>query len=67
MTDNDQRPPRSRASFSVLISGAAVDAAALTGAGSITAGAWQIFHPAAFIVAGLFLLSGAWLAARRGD
>ena len=42
------------------------DGAALIGAGSITYGAHLIYEPSAFIVGGLFLLVGAWLAARKG-
>jgi hypothetical protein len=44
----------------------ALDAAALVGAALITYGVWLIYQPAAFIVAGAFVLTGAWLAARRG-
>jgi len=44
-----------------------VDAAALAGSGFITFGAWLIFHPAGFIVLGMFLLAGAWLAAGRAE
>lgn len=43
----------------------AADAAGLAGAGLVTAGAWQIYHPAAYLVGGAFLLMGAWLNARR--
>lgn len=40
------------------------DALGLIGAGLVSWGAWQIFPPAGFIVAGALLMSGAWLAAR---
>lgn len=43
----------------------ALDGAGIGGAGLITFGAHEIYGPAGFIVAGLFFLSGAWLAARR--
>ncbi|MDE1914732.1 MAG: hypothetical protein KGJ57_17465 [Sphingomonadales bacterium] len=43
----------------------AVDAAAVAGAGLIAFGADLIYRPAGFIVAGGFLLGGAWLTARR--
>lgn len=42
----------------------ALDGTALGGAGLITYGSHLIYHPAGFIVAGLFCLGGAWLAAR---
>lgn len=65
MTDHDLRPSSPRALL-VMLGSLLVDATAIGGAGSITVGAWQIFHPAAFIVGGAFLLTAAWLAARRG-
>ena len=43
----------------------ATDAAAAAGAGLITFGVAMINRPAAFIVAGAFLLVGAWLFARK--
>lgn len=42
----------------------ALDGTALGGAGLITYGTHLIYHPAGFIVAGVFCLAGAWLAAR---
>lgn len=42
----------------------ALDGAALAGAALITYGVDLIYRPAAFIVAGLFTLGGAWLSAR---
>jgi len=44
----------------------AQDGAALLGAGMITYGVDLIYTPAGYIIAGLFLLSGAWIAARKG-
>lgn len=41
------------------------DAAGIAGAALIVYGVSLIHRPAAFIVAGVFLLGGAWLAARR--
>ena len=43
-----------------------LDLAGLAGAGLITCGAELIYRPAGFIVAGVFLLGGAFLAARKG-
>ena len=60
MTDNNP------SQFADRIGGILVDVAFVGGSVSITAGAWQIYHPAAFIVGGILLLSGASLAARRG-
>ncbi len=45
------------------ISAVAVDAAGLAGAGLIAYGAWQVYHPAGFIVGGVLLVAGAWLLA----
>jgi hypothetical protein len=42
------------------------DGAGIAGAALITYGVWLVHHPAAFIVAGSFLLIGAWLTARKG-
>lgn len=42
-----------------------LDGAALSGAGLITYGAHMIYNPAGFIVAGVFFLGGAWMAARK--
>jgi hypothetical protein len=42
-----------------------LEAAAIAGAGLITYGVWLMHRPAAFIVAGLFLLGGAWLLAGK--
>ena len=41
------------------------DVAGFGGAVAVTYGAGQIYHPAGFIVGGLFLLAGAWLNARK--
>lgn len=43
-----------------------VDLSALAGAGAIIHGVDLIYHPAAFVVGGLFALTGAWLTARKG-
>jgi len=40
------------------------DVVGLAGVGAITYGAWLIFRPAGWIVAGVFCLVGAWLSAR---
>lgn len=42
-----------------------LDAAALAGAGLVTYGAALVYRPAGFIVAGVFLLAGAWIFARK--
>lgn len=42
-----------------------LDGAALTGAALIVHGVDLVFRPAAFVVAGLFIFGGAWLAARK--
>lgn len=59
---NDSNGP-ARASLADI----AQDAAGLAGAGLITYGAHLVFIPAGYVTAGLFLLAGAWLAARRGE
>lgn len=41
------------------------DAAGLAGPALIIAGVAQIYTPAAWIAAGVFLLAGAWLTARK--
>lgn len=46
--------------------GALVTGAIFAGAGLISYGAWLIYHPAAFIVGGGFLLCGGWMFASRG-
>lgn len=40
------------------------DVLGVTGAASFTYGAWLIYRPAGFLVAGVFLLVGAFLDAR---
>jgi hypothetical protein len=63
MTDQTPQPkPR----VPVSLAGSLVDLAFLGGAGLITYGVGLIHRPAAFIVAGGFLLLGAWLLARKG-
>jgi hypothetical protein len=57
-------PPPPRTAFA-LLADAAPDAVAIAGAGLITYGVSLIHRPAAFIVAGGFLLLGAWLFARK--
>ena len=42
-----------------------LDCSALGGAALITWGVEQIYHPASFIVAGVFLLGGSWKIAQR--
>lgn len=41
------------------------DLVGLTGAGLIAYGAWLIYQPAGFLVAGVQLMAAAWLLARR--
>lgn len=41
-----------------------IDVAGLAGSASISYGAWLIYRPAGFIVAGVLLLTGSILAAR---
>ena len=55
---NDEKKPGRRSDLMI-------DAAALTGAALITWGCAQIYHPAGFIVGGLFILAGAWMSARQ--
>ena len=56
--------PNSRPTLRQRLSELALDGAALAGAGLIAHGADLIYPPAGFIVAGLFLLMGAWIVAR---
>lgn len=42
------------------------DALMVAGAGGIAYGAWLMYQPAGFIVAGAFLLTAGVLAARKG-
>ena len=42
------------------------DLVGLTGAGSVSFGAWMIYPPAGFIVGGLMLMTGAFLTAKAG-
>lgn len=44
---------------------AVLDGTGLSGAAMITYGAHLIYHPAGFIIGGLFLLAGAWITARK--
>lgn len=41
------------------------DIAGVMGAGMVSFGTWEVFHPAGVIVSGAFLLGGAWLSAKR--
>jgi len=43
------------------------DLAALAGAAAITRGAELAWHPAGYLVGGVFLLTGSWLFARAGS
>lgn len=51
-----------RAALPVLVR----DAVGLGGAGLVAYGTWLVYQPAGFIVAGILLLLGAWLAAVKG-
>ncbi len=62
MTD---QPPRPR-SWIDLAASIAQDATALGGMGMIVFGVSQICGPAAWIVAGVLFVAGAWLHARKG-
>lgn len=42
-------------------------ATALAGTASITFGAWQVYHPAGYIVGGMILLVGAVISARKAS
>jgi hypothetical protein len=59
--------PTPRTPFAAQVTEWAIDAAAVVGAGLITFGVALIYRPAAFIIAGGFLLASAWLAARKSD
>lgn len=61
MTDQIPQPAKRRSSIVDLI-----DVAGIAGAGLIVYGVSQIHRPSAFIVAGVFLLLGAWILARKG-
>ncbi len=41
------------------------DVAGLAGAGLVAYGAWLIYVPAGYLVAGCLLLAAAWFSARR--
>lgn len=41
------------------------DALLVAGAGALSCGAWMVYAPAGFIVAGLLLIGGGFLASRR--
>jgi hypothetical protein len=59
--------PNARQRLAATVAGAVQDGAALAGAGLITYGASQVYHPAGFIVGGIFMLAGAWRLARKSD
>jgi len=59
MTEMPERPK-------FTIAALCVDLAGVAGAAAIVDGVWQIYRPAAFIVAGVFLLAAAWFLGRRG-
>jgi hypothetical protein len=52
------------AKFVAALGVLARDGAGLLGAGLISFGAWLAYPAAGFVVAGTFLLGGAWLMAR---
>jgi hypothetical protein len=58
--------PSLRERLAATASDVALDAVALCGAGLITYGAHLIYHPAGFIIGGVFCLGGAWISARKG-
>jgi len=55
----------SRTRFAASLAERALEAAFVVGAGLIVYGVSLYQRPAAFIVAGAFLLGGAWLIARK--
>lgn len=58
---NDPNSPGAAARAADIL----LDCAGLAGACLITHGVDLVSRPAAFIVAGMFMLSSAWLAARK--
>jgi hypothetical protein len=62
MTD---QPSPNAARPKSAIADLAIDVAAIMGAALVVAGVWEIYQPAGMIVAGMFLLVPAWLAARK--
>ncbi len=48
----------------MTLKGAVADAMIVGGFSSLVAGAWQIYHPAAFLLAGAMLLAAGLRAAR---
>ena len=57
--------PNARARIAQLLASAAQDGSGLLGAALVSYGASQIYPPLGNIVAGGFLLVGAWLSARK--
>ncbi len=57
------KPDRRSTARAIVIAGAI--SAILGGAGLLTYGAWLIYHPAAFVLAGLLLLAEGLNEARR--
>jgi hypothetical protein len=49
----------------LALPGLVADVLLLAGAVSVSYGAWLVYAPAGFIVAGLLLLAAGWLAAQK--
>jgi hypothetical protein len=64
MTDPAPQPTRTR--FAAIVADLAPDVAAIVGSSLIVYGVSLVCRPAAFIVAGGFILCAAWLFARKG-
>ncbi len=59
--------PAPRTGLAAFLAEYATDAAAIAGGALIVWGVALIYRPAALVVAGVFLLAGAWLYARKAD
>jgi hypothetical protein len=57
--------PTEKRGFGSRLADTAIDASGVAGMGLITYGAHQVFDPAGYIVAGMFLLFVAWQLARK--
>lgn len=57
--------PTEKRGFGSRLADTAIDASGVTGMSLITYGAHQVFDPAGYIVAGIFLLFVAWQLAKK--